>query len=100
MQGAMTRHRPRVSVASMFDHCRVPRYAAAVLGLLLASEPATAQAPPSDAAKSMVGAWELSDADREKTCTVNFKLGPGSANYPIDPEKKCGEAFPTIRGIV
>jgi len=93
----MTWRRPRVSVNRMFGHCCVCR--AAALGLLLASGPAAAQAPPSDAAKAMVGAWELSDADREKTCTVNFKLGPG-ANYPIDLEKKCGDAFPTIRGIV
>ena len=74
----------------------------AVLLLAAVTGPAAAQAPsaPGEAAKAMVGEWEMSDADREKTCTVTFKLAPAGANYAIDLDKKCGEAFPTIRGIV
>jgi hypothetical protein len=68
-----------------------------VIGMLAA---AAAQAPaPSDAAKGMVGAWELSDADHEKTCTVTFKLTQAGANYALEPEKKCGDVFPAIRGV-
>jgi hypothetical protein len=68
--------------------------------LFAACGPAAAQAPsPSDAAKAMVGAWELSNADRDKTCTVNLKLTPAGANYAIELDKKCSEAFPAIRGI-
>jgi hypothetical protein len=63
--------------------------------------PAAAQAPPpSDTIKAMVGAWELSNADRDKTCTVNFKIAPAGANYAAELEKKCGDAFPATRGIV
>jgi hypothetical protein len=82
-----------------------PRDRAAILALLVLLGPAAggraaAQAPPpSDAAKAMVGAWELSNADRDRTCTVNFKLGPVSASYPIELDKKCSEAFPRIRAI-
>lgn len=72
---------------------------AALLMIGLAA-PAVAQTPaPSDAAKNMVGAWELSDADHEKTCTVNFKLTPAGGNYALEPDKKCGDVFPGIRGI-
>jgi protease inhibitor Inh len=53
----------------------------------------------SDAAKAMVGAWEMANADRDRTCTINFKLGPNAASYPIDLEKKCGDAFPSLRPI-
>src|SRR3954452_1316346 len=68
-----------------------------VIGVLA---PAAAQAPgPSDAAKGMVGAWELSDADHEKVCTVNFKLTPTGGNYALEAEKKCSDVFPGIRGI-
>jgi hypothetical protein len=69
-------------------------------------EPARAQAPapsasaPSDAAKAMVGGWELANADRDKICTINFKLGPNAATYPIELDKKCGEAFPPTRAVV
>jgi hypothetical protein len=74
--------------------------ALAALLLLAALGPAAAQTPsPSDAAKAMVGAWELSNADRDKTCTVNLKLTPAGANYAIELDKKCSEAFPAIRGI-
>jgi Protease inhibitor Inh len=70
----------------------------ALLCALGALGPAVAQTP-SDAAKAMVGAWELSNADRDKTCTVNLKLGTAGPSYGIDLDKKCGEAFPAIRGI-
>src|SRR5262245_3393603 len=55
---------------------------------------------PSDAAKAMVGSWELANADRDRTCAISFKLGPNAASYPIELEKKCGEAFPPTRAIV
>ena len=75
---------------------------AAVLGSLAAigllAGLATAQAQ-TDAAKAMVGAWELSNADRDRTCTVNFKLGASSASYPIELDRKCQEVFPAIRAI-
>ncbi|HKA70719.1 MAG TPA: AprI/Inh family metalloprotease inhibitor, partial [Xanthobacteraceae bacterium] len=68
----------------------------AALGLLAGSPAAQAQ---SDAAKAMVGTWELSNADRDRTCTVNFKLGPSSASYPIELDGKCQQVFPAVRGI-
>ena len=74
---------------------------AAALLVLAASVPAAAQAPaPSDAAKAMVGAWEMSNADRDKTCTVNFKLTAAGTSYGLDLDKKCNDAFPAIRAIV
>jgi hypothetical protein len=73
--------------------------AIAVVWVLAALAPASAQTP-TDAAKAMVGAWELSNADRDKTCTVNFKLSTAGPTYGLDLEKKCGEVFPPIRGIV
>jgi hypothetical protein len=63
--------------------------------------PARAQQPaPSDAAKAMVGTWELSNADRDRTCNITFKLGTAPGGYPIDLDKGCGEAFPAIRAVV
>src|SRR5499426_800202 len=75
----------------------------AVLGLLAAFGPlagSPAAQAQSDAAKAMVGStWELSNADRDRTCTINFKLGPSSASYPIELDGKCQQAFPALRGI-
>ena len=74
----------------------------AVLVVLTAcADRLAAQAPPpSDAAKAMAGDWELSNADRDRICTLNFKLTVAGTNYAIEFGPKCGEAFPTIRGIV
>jgi hypothetical protein len=72
----------------------------ALLCVLLALVPASAQAPPSDAAKAMVGAWELSNADGDKTCTLNFNLRPAGLNYAVELEKKCNDSFPAIRATV
>src|SRR5262245_297126 len=69
--------------------------------LAIIAAPATAQAPPpSDTAKAMAGAWELSNADHDKICNMTFKLTPAGANYAIDLDKACGEAFPATRAIV
>ena len=71
------------------------------LALSLFCGPAVAQAPPpSDAAKAMAGAWEMSNADRDKTCKMTFRLTPAGANYGIELDKACGEAFPPTRAIV
>jgi hypothetical protein len=61
---------------------------------------AAAQPGPSDAVKAMIGTWELSNADRDRTCNVTFKLGNAPAALPLDFAKGCGEAFPAIRPVV
>jgi hypothetical protein len=73
-----------------------------LLGLALAAVAADAQGqnapPPSDAVKSMLGNWELSNADRDLTCIVSFKLdvaGPGRA---LDLDKNCAN-FPFIKDV-
>lgn len=62
--------------------------------------PAAAQQPgPSDAVKAMVGSWELSNADHDRTCNINFKIATTAGGYQLELEKGCGEAFPAIRSV-
>ncbi len=78
----------------------VRRLAAFAVVTLAICCPAHAQAPgPSDAVKAMVGTWELSNADRDRTCTITFRLGNAPAAYPLDLDKGCADAFPAIRGV-
>jgi hypothetical protein len=56
-------------------------------------------APPSDAVNSMLGGWEMSNADRDKTCVITFKLetaGPGRA---LDLPKECATTFPNLKDV-
>jgi hypothetical protein len=61
-----------------------------------------AQSPPpvSDAAKELVGAWEISDAERSRRCAVSFSIdrAPGGFRLEFDPE--CGRAFPLLKDVV
>jgi hypothetical protein len=54
-------------------------------------------AEPSDAAKALVGAWELSNPDRDRRCQVTFKLDPTPPGRSIALAPACGVAFPDLR---
>jgi Protease inhibitor Inh len=72
------------------------------LGMMLAAvtnAAAQAGAQPSDAANSMLGGWEMSNAERDKTCIITFKLdvaGPGRA---LDLPSECRTTFPIIKDV-
>lgn len=62
----------------------------------------TSPSPPAaltDAAKAVVGAWELSTADRERTCNVTFRQGAAGPGLALDWDKPCAAAFPLTREI-
>jgi protease inhibitor Inh len=70
------------------------------LGLLLAGiTHAAAQtgAPPSDAVNSMLGGWEMSNAERDKTCIITFGLDAAGPGRALDLPKECSTAFPNIK---
>jgi len=73
----------------------------AVIAVALFAAGAAAQAPvPSDAAKEMVGDWEISNAARDKTCPVRFKLEPAASGFKLDLDGVCGTAFPALKDVV
>ena len=73
---------------------------AALVTFALYSPRALAQAPaPSEAAQAMVGAWEISNAARDKTCPVIFSLDVGERGFKLEPDPGCGTAFPSLKDI-
>src|SRR6478736_7331295 len=73
----------------------------AVIAVALFAAGAAAQAPvPSDAAKDMVGDWEISNAARDKTCPISFKLEPAASGFKLDLDGVCGTAFPALKDVV
>jgi hypothetical protein len=80
--------------------CRSGRLA--LLALAAAAGLARAQpAPPvSDAARDLVGAWEISNADRDRRCALTFSVdpAPGGLKLGLDPE--CGNAIPALKEVV
>jgi hypothetical protein len=72
----------------------------ALLVLGLGGEGAGAQVPaPSDAAKAMVGAWEISNADRDRTCALSFMLDRAAAGFKLELDAPCGSVFPSLKDV-
>jgi Protease inhibitor Inh len=73
----------------------------AVLALGVSVAVAPAQTPaPSDAAQAMVGAWEISNAARDKTCLLSFSVETVVGGFKIELDPACGTAFPALKDIV
>jgi hypothetical protein len=68
----------------------------AIAAVMLAAAVTFAQTP-SEAVKAMVGAWEISNADRDKACAVTLKGEAVKGAYKIDMDKSCAEALPFTR---
>ena len=78
----------------------MPARASLALIVLALSAVSVAAQAPSDAAKEIVGAWEISNAARDKTCPVTFKLEPATGGFKLDLDEGCGTAFPSLKDVV
>jgi hypothetical protein len=63
-----------------------------------AAGPACAQ---SDAVKAMAGSgnWEISNADRDKTCAVSFKADAARVGYRLELDPACANVFPFVKEV-
>jgi hypothetical protein len=64
---------------------------ALLAGWALAMSFAQAQDPPplSDTAKGLVGAWEISNSDRDKRCPVTFSADPAAGGFKLEFDPPC-----------
>jgi hypothetical protein len=66
---------------------------AALLALLLAATPAAGQ-NASALKREMVGQWELSTAERGKTCVLSLKPDAATQGMKLELDPECGKALP------
>jgi hypothetical protein len=69
-----------------------------VLTLVACAAPALAQTAP-DLAKDMVGQWELSTAERNKTCVVTLKGDNTPSGSRLELDKGCADSLPFTKDI-
>jgi hypothetical protein len=75
--------------------------ALAAVALLGVAAHAQAPAELSEDAKALAsGTWELSNADRDKRCTVTFRTDRAASGLRLDFDKGCPSQFPFITEIV
>jgi hypothetical protein len=67
-----------------------------------ASPPQSDQQPSEsrDPVADMVGAWELSNADHDKICKLNFRKDTAPNGYKLDLDKNCANVFPSTKDVV
>ena len=70
--------------------------------LLFCVDRAIAQQAPapltaSDAARALVGPWELSNPDRDRRCTLTFRLDAVPQGRAVTLGPTCAAAFPDVR---
>ena len=63
------------------------------------SQQSQQQGPAADPVAAVVGAWELSNADHDKTCRLNFRADAGTGGLKIDVEKTCPGVFPSTKDV-
>src|SRR4051794_26552917 len=67
-------------------HVTFPTLAALALGAGFAHAQTP---PPSEAAKELVGAWEISNSDRDRRCPVIFSVDPAPGGFKLALDAEC-----------
>src|SRR6202163_848309 len=62
------------------------------------AQPQPAPAVP-DAAKEMVGDWELSNADHDRRCTVTFSTDAAPGGFKLALDQGCATVFPMFKDV-
>lgn len=52
-----------------------------------------------DAAKEMVGSWEISNAERDRRCVVTFSTEPVAGGLKLVLDPGCAAAFPMLKDV-
>jgi hypothetical protein len=77
-----------------------------VLAAAVAASPASAQnaiqnqITSNETFKTMIGKWEISNADHDRACQLTFKADPSGALFKLDVDKACAAQMPELKDIV
>jgi hypothetical protein len=87
----------------MRDHRGMPHALFAAL-LAMIVVPAAAQNPPpvtnNETFKTVIGKWEISNADRDRTCALTFKSDPSGNLFKLELDKGCQAQMPEMKDAV
>jgi Protease inhibitor Inh len=74
---------------------------ALLVGIAVAGGARAQDAPATfDAAKEMVGTWEISNADRDRRCTVTFSTDAAPGGLKLALDQGCATVFPMLKDVV
>ena len=58
------------------------------------------QTQSGDPVADMIGTWELSNADHDKICKLNFRADTVTGGYKLDIDRNCPNVFPSTKDII
>ena len=73
------------------------------LAAFVAAPQAAAQQRPitsNETFKTMIGKWEISTADRDRSCYLTFKADPNGALFKLDVDKACAAQMPELKDVI
>ena len=74
--------------------------AAYAIGAALAQAPPPVPSPAlGESAKKVIGTWEFSNADRDKTCTAIFSSDRVKVGFKVEFDKNCVNLFPMVADV-
>jgi hypothetical protein len=81
---------------------RLPLGTCILVAAAFATAPASAQNPvtSNETFKTMIGKWEISNADRDRTCQLTFKADPSGSLFKLEMDKACAAQMPELKDIV
>jgi hypothetical protein len=75
------------------------RFAAGLGAICIAGVAFAQPATLGESAQRMIGSWEFSNADRDRTCTATFNSDLSPAGYKIEFDANCVNLFPLVRDV-
>jgi hypothetical protein len=72
----------------------------AALAFIASCASAHAETAVNEAAQRMVGAWEISNVDRDRRCSLTFSVEPVSGGFKLELDPACPTAFPLLGDVV
>jgi hypothetical protein len=81
-----------------------PRPPVLALAVAAAASQASAQTPQNpitsnETFKTMIGKWEISNADRDRTCHLTFKTDSSGASFKLELDKACTAQMPELKDV-
>jgi len=73
----------------------------AVIAVSTASQAPAQQSPAAtEAFKAMIGKWEISNADHDRSCALTFRANPSGNVFKLDLDKDCPVQMPELKDVV
>lgn len=58
-----------------------------------------AETAVSEAARGMVGSWEISNVERDRRCALTFGVDPVPRGFKLEFDAGCADAYPSLRNV-